>query len=331
MIYCVVPRELAPKLHELLRREFREDGGVEVVVERRGGDRRASADRRGEPAAAPGGSKAAAARREAADRRRVRNRAGRRLSDRRASLLTVDPPRELPRKARAHAAEIRFFERIEPTDQAEEDLDTARLVLRLQAGEGDLFSILYLRYFERVYAYLRVVLRSQEEAEDAAQQVFLKVFEALPRYEVRKAPFRGWLFTIVRNQSVDALQLRNRVEATDPAELERQLDTEVAPGSDLTVLDWVTDRELLLFIERLPLVQRQVLMLRYMHDLAYAEIAAILDRSPDDVRKQQQRGVAFLRARLEAIGRAPKAGRPAQWRRKPTYLRVIRARRYVLR
>jgi DNA-directed RNA polymerase specialized sigma24 family protein len=123
------------------------------------------------------------------------------------------------------------------------------------------------------------------------------------------------------------------VEAVDPVDLERRLDANGGADSDvdeLPMLDWISDRELILFIERLPLVQRQVLMLRYMHDLSYSQIAEILGRSPDNVRKQQQRAIIFLRRRLLAVGRAPHAGRQAKWQRRPTYLRVLRSRRYVL-
>jgi hypothetical protein len=133
--------------------------------------------------------------------------------------------RELPRKARDHAEQIVFFERLEPSTQALEDIDTARLVARVQAGSHAEFATLYARYFDRVYGYLRVALRDQDEAEDAAQQVFLKVFERVHSYRRQRQPFRAWLFVIVRNQAPDVLRLRARVDVREPDELARVRDS----------------------------------------------------------------------------------------------------------
>jgi RNA polymerase sigma-70 factor (ECF subfamily) len=185
-----------------------------------------------------------------------------------------------------------------------EDLDTARLVTRLQAGEDEAFEHLYLRYFDRVYAYLRVSLRDAHEAEDAAQQVFLKLYEALPRYERRHQPFRAWMFTIARNEAVDRLRKRGAVDVEDPAALSRRRDS-AANHEALGPLRWMSDDEMLLLIERLSPLQRQVLLLRYMMDLSCTEVAEVLGRSPESVRQLQHRALEFLRGRLQSLGRQP--------------------------
>jgi RNA polymerase sigma-70 factor (ECF subfamily) len=319
VIYCVVPGELAPKLHDALRAHFRDDSDVEVVVERRNGERRRS-ERRG----------AAATASDSPERRRIRNVAGRRIADRRATAAAVEPPR-LPRRAQPYADRLVFVERIAPTGEQAEDVDTARLVTRIQAGETEGYSELYLRYFDRVYGYLRVILRGSPEAEDLAQQVFVKVLEGLPSYERRTQPFRAWLFAVVRNTVVDELRRRHRLEVVDPHALDRQREErgDTTEG-ELGALRWITDRELLLFIERLPIAYRQVLLLRFMLDLPSREIAVIVGRTPEDVRKLQERGLRFLRARLAAVGRGPRHGGriPLRARWKP--LNVLRERRFAL-
>jgi RNA polymerase sigma-70 factor (ECF subfamily) len=356
VVYCLVPRDLAPSLHELLRRHFaRGDPRVEVIVEQRSSDRRAEERRARSQAAhaqaARPATRAQAARSQATspparsadrpaparpaadglDRRLVRALAGRRVSERRAAVLAAPAP-ELPRRARAHAHRIAFVERLEPTQLHSEDVDTARLVARFQAGERDAFAALYMRYFDRVYSYLRLVLRSSAEAEDAAQNVFLTLLEALPRYERREAPFRGWLFVIVRNHARAVLKRNARVELHAQLEPEPPGAAEPAPPTDseLPALGWVADRELLLFIERLPLAQRQVLALRYMLDLSYPEIAAVLDRGQDDVRSLHSRAVRFLRARLTAVGRSPVSQRQVPARSCPKHAWVLRHRRFAL-
>ena len=318
--YCLVPRELALKLHEPLRKHFADDPTVDVVVERRRSDRRAAAERREprDPAAAA-----------AAERRRVRNVEGRRIADRRASQVSVALPDGLPRRARPYAEQILFVEAFEPSTEHLEDVDTARLVTRIQAGASDEFASLYMRYFDRVYSYLKLAFNDEHAAEDATQQVFLKAMQALPRYERRAQPFRAWLFTIVRNYAIEQLQKRARVELVDPSELrETRADVEDSGPHGIEALSWITDRELLMLVERLPDAQRQVLLLRFMMDLATADIAAVLGRTPGDVRILQSRALRFLEERLTALGRRETACERRQMRRRWRPGPVLIARRY---
>jgi RNA polymerase sigma-70 factor (ECF subfamily) len=242
----------------------------------------------------------------------------------------VEAP-ELPRRARSYAAQLTFVERVEPPSERAEDLDTARLVTRIQAGDREGFGDLYLRYFDRVYAYLNLALGDAHEAEDLTQQVFIKVMEGLPRYErTGSVPFRAWLFTIVRRSALTALERRSRTEVVAPDDLSRQLERD-EDRSELPALRWLSDRELIMLMERLPVAQRQVLMLRYMLDLSHAQIADVLGRSVADVRILAHRGLRFLEERLRALGRGPTVSRrrePSRSRTRHAY--VLRHRRYAL-
>ena len=292
-IYCVIPRELANELHEPLRDHFRSDPHVKVIVDFRNGDRRANGDRRGEVAA------------PADDRRRIRSETGRRVSERRALTVALEPL-DLPRKARRHLDRIGFFERLEPTSQRALDADNARLVMRFQAGEQSAFTDLYMRNFDSVYTYLRVALKDHHEAEDAAQQVFINTLEALPRFELRRGkPFRAWLFRIARNQALTHLRKQRNVDVEDPEDLDRRRQTVGEMDSDRRALEWLTDTELLILIERLPVAQRQAITLRYMLGLTTEEMATALDRSTMAVRKLEHRALRFLEQRLIATGRKP--------------------------
>jgi RNA polymerase sigma-70 factor (ECF subfamily) len=236
---------------------------------------------------------------------------------------------ELPRRARPLASRIEFAERLEPSGRDAEDVDTARLVAAIQAGQRDAAALLYARYFDRVYFYMRLALGDAHDAEDAAQQVFTSVLVALPRYEVTASPFRAWLFTIARNCALRELRRRGRAEPVAPDELDREREA-ASERSELSVLDWISDRELLMFVERLPEVQRQVLVLRYLLDLSTAEIAQVLDRSLVDVRSLQSRAVRFLRARLAALDRTAPLRRPLRIRRCLRQAPVLGARRWAL-
>jgi RNA polymerase sigma factor (sigma-70 family) len=314
--YCVIPRKLAPKLHDLLRGHFGAEGRFEVVVESRSVARRSGQERR------------RADRSVSEERRRIRGLSGRRIDDRRAATVLVDLP-SLPRRARSYADQLTFLERLGPSAQHLEDADTARLVNRIQAGEQDAFVILYQRYFDRVYSYLRLLLRSPHEAEDAAQQVFLNVLGGLKAYERRDQPFRAWLFIVVRNLARNYLAKTGRVDLIDPAELDRRLDTH-DHASDPAALVWLSDKELTFLIERLPLPQRQVLMLRYMLDFSPAEIAAVLGRSANDVRVLQHRALQFLKQRLTALDKNWELGTQRPMISRVREAKVLRARRFAL-
>jgi RNA polymerase sigma-70 factor (ECF subfamily) len=310
---------LGPQVHELLRRQFHDQPAIEVVVERRVRDRRSTGERRAGDAL-PGSL--------ATDHRVIRNLAGRRVGERRAPLLEITAPM-LPRKLRRFARDLVFVERLEPATQAAEDLDTSRLVLRIQAGERNLFAVLYTRYFDRVYSYMRALLHDAADAEDATQQVFVSILEALPRYELRSQPFRAWLFTIVRNRALRQIEKRRRLEPTDPVAVAEVWEA-AAAGPELEVLDWLSDRELTMFVERLPLLQRQVLLLRYLFDLPAPQVAQILERSSTYVRKLEERSLAFLRTRLMALGRSPRCEQRREVRGMVRQVRVLRARRWAL-
>jgi RNA polymerase sigma-70 factor (ECF subfamily) len=320
-LYCVVSAELARRLHEPLRRHFRDDPTIEVVVERRASERRQGDERR-----------VAVSERTGAERRRIGMPGGRRVGERRATLVEVGAP-QLPRRFQRHAAGIVFVERLAPSTLDAEDADTARLVTRIQAGEKDLYAELYQRYFTRVYGYVRVALNDTHEAEDVTQQVFMQVLEALPRFRLGSQPVRAWLFTITRNVTVSQLRRSGRSEATEPRKIDERRERDADPNGDalpLSTLEWISDRDLVMLVERLPDPQRQVLALRYLLDLRVSEVAEVLGRTPNDVSQLQHRALKFLQARLRSLGRLPRGGTPIRIRRRIHQAPVLRMRRFAL-
>jgi RNA polymerase sigma-70 factor (ECF subfamily) len=315
--YCLVPRDLAPRLHECLRRHFAANPAVDVVVERRGTDRRGLPDRRrrAEPVTQ--------------ERRRIRSVSGRRVADRRAVMVDVRLELPLPRRARPHAERLAFSERIEPAAQVLEDQDTARLITQIQSGDRDAFAHLYVRYYERLYGYLRLIFSRPEAAEDAVQDVFTRVLEALPRYVYRDVPLRIWLFRIARNRAMTELKRQGRVSLSEPQDARCAQPAPTEPAR-LSALSWISDSELQLFIHRLPLTQRQVLFLRYVVGLSTNEVAGVLNLSADGVRKHHARALNFLRTRLSALGRDTRCTERSGCRVIRKQANVVRLRRFAL-
>jgi RNA polymerase sigma-70 factor (ECF subfamily) len=201
--------------------------------------------------------------------------------------------------------QVAFTRRSDFSCEREEDLDTARVVTRIQAGDRESFATLYERYFDRVYGYLRTAVNDRHEAEDLAQQVFMEVAEALPRYERRSQPFRAWLFKIVRNRAIDHLRRGGRLEVTDPSEIDRRREEAQEDQELVWLLGWISDEDLQFLFSRLPADQRQVLLMRFEEGLTSAEIGRALGRTDKSVRMLQHRALKFLRDRLTAMGRSP--------------------------
>jgi RNA polymerase sigma-70 factor (ECF subfamily) len=300
-LYCLIPPDLARRLGSVISRHAEQHGAV-GIVDRRLEDRRSGEDRR--ESFWPGGDTSPLV----LERRHVRNRDGRRVGERRATLIPVQPVGTLPRRLRDYADRIVFVEPLELGEEQVEDIDTARLVTRWQGGDQAVLEQLYLRYFDRIYTYLRLALSDRRQAEEVTQDVFLRVMDVLPVYELHQAPFRSWLFRIVRACALAHLQGSRDVPAIEELEqLDRRREEGRLEPLDDSVLDRFSDADVLILVGRLPLFQRQVMMLRYMLDLTAHEIGAILDRPPAAVRDGQELALGSLRERLAKLGKSTQA------------------------
>ena len=319
VMYSLVPRAAPAVVVNALRGFFGGDRGVEVIVDRRTRERRRRGERRVGGALPEGGE----------ERRRIRSEGGRRIGEQRAELTAVDAPADLPPDVLEYADALRFVERHPAGAQAVEDLDTARLVTHLQAGEREAFDEIYERYFTRVYGYLRVALRDEHEAEDAAHEVFVTALQALPKYEIRGVPFRMWLFRIVRNYTLNYTRRHARVEVMAADEVSRRVEQDRV-GGGIESLGLPDDSDLLQLIRTLPIAQRQVIVLRYVMDFEMNEIATILGRSPNAVSQIHRRAFATLRTRLLATHGEAGGERLPMSRRAPGWSAVTLARRLAL-
>jgi hypothetical protein len=179
----VIPSRLAHEVHEPLRRHYRDDPSVRVVVERR----------------APGDTL-----------RESRSPQNRRAGDRghrlpsRPTILATSPPKSLPPEAAPYVDQLNIYAKL---DSEATEVESLRLVARFQHGDPDAFAGLYVRHFDRVYHYLIGFLESPEQAEDVAQDVFLKAHKALYRYRFQPgASFSAWLLRVAHNKAVSALR-----------------------------------------------------------------------------------------------------------------------------
>jgi len=166
------------------------------------------------------------------------------------------------------------------------------LVRKAQKGDAESFGIIYEIFAERIYRYIYLKTSSREEAEDLTQQVFVRAWEALPQFEFKKNPFSSWLYSIARNLITDfyrkkkpdfSLDSENALEMPDDLDLTERL----------IIQDEV--RQVFEAINQLPLEQKDLLLLRFVDDLSYDEIASIMNKSPLTLRVIQHRALKRLK------------------------------------
>jgi RNA polymerase sigma-70 factor (ECF subfamily) len=169
----------------------------------------------------------------------------------------------------------------------------------VQQRDAEAFGQLYDRCVDRVYRYLYFRTGHASDAEDLTELVFLKAWEALPRYRWQGRPFVAWLYRLAHNVHVD--YRRSARPAVSLSDDERPIDlpSEAAAGEFARRLD----ADLLArAVAELTPEQQQVIVLRFLDGLETEQIAAILDRREGAIRALQMRALQSLRRVLERQG-----------------------------
>ena len=156
------------------------------------------------------------------------------------------------------------------------------------------FAELYENNFERVYAYVARRVRDRDEAQDLTADVFHSAFSNLARFEWRGAPFAAWLYRIAANAIIDRSKSRGRRIAGE-VEVE-DLPDRAEPGPDLDEIE--RRARLFKLVERLPIDQSKVIVMRFAEQKSIREIATALRRTEGAVKQLQFRGLQNLRVRL---------------------------------
>ena len=165
-------------------------------------------------------------------------------------------------------------------------VDEAFLIGRATAGDQAAFGALVERYQNAIYNLAYRMLGSPEEAEDAAQEIFVRVYRQLARYDAERR-FSTWVLTIATNYCID--QLRRRRMQLVPLEQIVPWARSRETGPEGQSLDREARDEMQGLLRELPEKYRAVLILRYWQDLSCAEIAEILKLPEGTVKTQLHR------------------------------------------
>jgi len=172
----------------------------------------------------------------------------------------------------------------------------AELVVRARAGDPGALHDLVERYYDDCWRYAYRMLGDRADAEDAAQETFLRAMAALDTYQER-TQFRQWLFTILVNQCRNALIARSRrrkrfVSSDDLLEHDHRRGVADPPA--------LSDDELAHAVAQLEPDQREALLLRFGEGMDYAQMAAATGASQSALKMRVKRACDRLRRLLGA-------------------------------
>jgi RNA polymerase sigma-70 factor (ECF subfamily) len=169
------------------------------------------------------------------------------------------------------------------------------LVQRAIDRDSTAFAELYDRHVVRVYRHIYYLVNDGREAEDLTAQTFLKAWEAIDRYKERGAPFVAWLLRIGHNLTVSHLRAKRDHSALDEGFIDQKQNRNPEEALEISS-EQTSVREALLGLRD---EQRQVIMLRFVEELDYREVAAMIGKSVPAVRVIQHRALGNLRKLMQ--------------------------------
>ena len=180
------------------------------------------------------------------------------------------------------------------------DQTDAELVRATLHEDKNAFALIVDRYVDAIYQFAYRYVRDPEEAEDIAQEAFVRAWKNLKTFDTSRN-FKTWLFTIAKNAALDFLKKKKPMLFSRIIEDEERLDAFLAPylGNaelpDEAFEGKLAKAEVGRALDALPPPYRTVLSMRYNDNLKFREIAAALGEPIDTVKSKHRRGLLLLR------------------------------------
>jgi RNA polymerase sigma factor (sigma-70 family) len=180
-------------------------------------------------------------------------------------------------------------------------LEESELVERARRGDAAAYEEIVQTYQGIAFRVAYVIAGSAADAEEAAQDAFVKAFRALGRFRPG-APFRPWLLRIVANEARNRRRSAVRRQSLALRTAAEQASGDAAPSPEAAVLVAEERQTLLRALERLRDEDREVLSCRYLLDLSEDETATALGLRRGTVKSRTSRALARLREHIEVDG-----------------------------
>ena len=168
-----------------------------------------------------------------------------------------------------------------------------QLVGIIRSKNKELFSELVRRYQNKIFFYINRLINNREEAEDLTQEVFIKVYQNLQGFDIKRK-FSSWIYRIAHNESVNYIKKKSRFKFLS-IEQNEFLKNTMASTED--IMEKIITKESQLAVKKilskLSFSHKEVLILRYFEEKSYGEISDILRKPVNTV------GTMINRAKAE--------------------------------
>lgn len=168
-------------------------------------------------------------------------------------------------------------------------------------GDQDAFAEIVYTFQDAVYNLCYRILGERTEAEDAAQEAFLRAFSNLPRYDHNRS-FKTWILTIASNHCIDRLRKRRMqylsIDEPLPATMALSSDD---PKPEQATLMHERSQQIQELLSELAPEYRAAVVLRYWYDYSYAEIADILETTESAIKSRLFRARQSLAEKIEQV------------------------------
>jgi len=184
-----------------------------------------------------------------------------------------------------------------------ETYSDAQLIAAYRGGQTSAFDFLMHRYVKPLYGFVYRMLGNAHDAEEIVQEAFVRVWKHLHQFDPQKS-FKAWLFSIAKNATLDFIKKKKTIPFSH---FERDADDfslineipDYAPMPSELIEKMESTEYLERIVSRLPVVDRETLLLRYTYDCTFQEISDIVHEPLHTVKSRHRRALIKLRALLE--------------------------------
>ena len=192
--------------------------------------------------------------------------------------------------------------------QLADQLSDAEIVQRFKDGEHHLFDKLVERYSSRAYQIAYGVLGTREDAEEVAQDVFIRIYKALPKFR-GDSEFTTWMYRIAMNLARNKyrynksrganrkISMQETIDDSDSRTIIQVPEPRLSPDNEVGLDEF--QKDIMREIDNLPPLYRDALVLRNVDEMSYEQIAEVLDCKLGTIKSRIARAREELRRRLE--------------------------------
>jgi RNA polymerase sigma-70 factor (ECF subfamily) len=165
------------------------------------------------------------------------------------------------------------------------------LIRRAAAGDSEAFGALYDEYLPQIFRFVYLKVSSKEDAEDLTHQIFMNAWEHMSGYRHQGFPFSSWLYRIARNAVIDHYRTRKDKVSLEDADPEIFALGESIQADAHQSLELEKVRRA---ISKLSTLHQDVIIMRFVEELAIREVAAALKKSEGAIKLLQHRAITEL-------------------------------------